>query len=285
MKTTHLYATQAIGIFDSGIGGLTVAQAVKNLLPNEKIIYFGDVAHHPYGEKSSSAIQAYCIKICDFLLEKNVKLILIACHSAASAAYELVTEYVASKAKVISVIDPVINMIRENFANQTMGLIGTRQTVDSGIYAEKIQALKSNIVLKSLATPLLAPMIEEGYAYTDNPILTGLLADYLSHYDLKNIQALLLGCTHYPLIKSHIQAYYTKNHQRQPVLIDSAAVTAEAVKGLLAHHHLLNNGNHTHERLHEFYVSDYTEAFIASAKFFFPDEFKNLRFELFSLWE
>jgi glutamate racemase len=115
---------QPIGIFDSGIGGLTVAHAVSTLLPHEDLIYFGDTAHLPYGDKSSAAIQSYTVKICDLLLKQNCKVILIACNSASSAAYHLAKEYVGSKAKVINVIDPVITYISLHLDNKTIGLIG-----------------------------------------------------------------------------------------------------------------------------------------------------------------
>jgi glutamate racemase len=106
-------ANQPIGVFDSGIGGMTVAHAVKQLLPNEQLIYFGDTAHLPYGDKSTAAIQAYSIKITEVLLQRNCKLILIACNSASAAAYELVREYVGSRARVFNVIDPVVDYVRK----------------------------------------------------------------------------------------------------------------------------------------------------------------------------
>ena len=116
-----------IGIFDSGIGGLTVASAVKKELPNEQIIYFGDIAHLPYGDKSTAAIQAYSIKITQLLLERGCKLILIACNSASAAGYELVKEYVGKKAKVLNVIDPVIDYLREHYAGNHQGICGMRR--------------------------------------------------------------------------------------------------------------------------------------------------------------
>jgi glutamate racemase len=148
-------ASDPIGIFDSGIGGLTVAKAVKNLLPNESLIYFGDTAHLPYGDKSTAAIQAYSIKICDILLQKNCKVILIACNSASAAATDLVIEYVGKRAKVFNVIEPAVNYIREKYANTTIGLIGTKQTVSSNVYSRKIEALDNGLKLNSLATPFL----------------------------------------------------------------------------------------------------------------------------------
>ncbi len=134
-------ASDPIGIFDSGIGGLTVAQAVKKRLPGENLIYFGDTAHLPYGDKSTAAIQAYSIKICDDLLQHNCKVILIACNSASAAAYELVKEYVGSKAKVMNVIDPVINYLREKLIQTKVGLIATKQTVLTGVYTKKVKEL------------------------------------------------------------------------------------------------------------------------------------------------
>jgi glutamate racemase len=121
-------------------------------LPNEHIIYFGDTAHLPYGDKSTAAIQAYSVKICDVLLRQQCKLILIACNSASAAAYELVTAYIGSKAKALNVIDPVVEFVGTQFENQTIGLIGTKQTVNSNVYKKKIDDLQKAITLRSLAT-------------------------------------------------------------------------------------------------------------------------------------
>lgn len=275
-------SSQPIGIFDSGIGGLTVASAVNKLLPHEKMIYFGDTAHLPYGDKSAAAIQAYTIKICDMLLQQKCKLILIACHSASSAAYDLAKEYVASKSTVINVIEPTINYLREHHASHKIGLIGTRQTVNSNIYLKKISELNLDIQLSALATPLLAPMIEEGYA--NNHALFEILESYLDHPELKNIQALLLACTHYPLLKSVIKKYYAEKN-KNITLIDPADITAQAVKGFLEHENLLNKistGGINPTPLHHFYFSDYSDALVENAKFFFPTA---LHFEHYPLWE
>src|SRR5688572_28103728 len=156
-----LLPSQPIGVFDSGIGGLTVAHAIRNHLPNESMIYFGDTAHLPYGEKSEAAIQAYSVKIADVLLKKRCKVIVIACNSASSAAYELLREYVGKNVRIINVIDPMVQLVAESFAGKQVGLIGTKRTVQSGVYVRKINELNKNIKVHSLATPLLAPMIEE----------------------------------------------------------------------------------------------------------------------------
>lgn len=266
-------STQPIGIFDSGIGGMTAAYAVKQLLPNEQIIYFGDTAHFPYGDKSTAAIQSYSVKICDLLLKHNCKVILIACNSASSAAYHLAKEYVGSKSKVINVIDPVIAYLGDKFENRTIGLIGTKKTVGSNVYQKKIDKLNKNITLKAMATPLFAPMIEEGFF--ENAISDKIIVEYLSDGRLADIEALILGCTHYPLIKHQIESYY----QGKVDVIDTSQLVAEYLKNYLEKCSLLNPGDHKTDK---FYVSDYTHSFAESTKIFFREE---VQLEYYPLWE
>jgi glutamate racemase len=254
-----------IGIFDSGIGGLTLAHAITELIPQEPIIYFGDTAHLPYGDKSATAIQAYSVKICNLLLEKNCKLILIACNSASAAAYDLVKAYVGTKAIVVNVIDPVIEYLDREWEGKTLGLIGTKQTVNSGIYARKAEALGKNIEIKSLATPLLAPMIEEGFF--NNRISEQIIQEYLANPILSGIDGLILGCTHYPLIKKQIEEYY----QGSISVIDTSVIVADAIKNILSSNDLLVSGE-TGSR--QFYVSDFTESFEQSTKQFFGEAIK-----------
>ncbi|WP_154855625.1 glutamate racemase [Cyclobacterium xiamenense] len=267
-------AQAPIGIFDSGIGGLTVAREVKKILPDEQLIYFGDTAHLPYGDKSTAAIQAYSVKIADVLLQQNCKLILIACNSASAAAYELVKAYVASKAHVVNVIDPVVDYLRENHAGQKVGLIGTKQTVGSGVYLQKINALNAGIQLKSLATPLLAPMIEEGFHL--EKISKEIVASYLSQEVLADIEALVLGCTHYPLIKKQIREYYDGKVD----LIDASETVAKSVAAFLGYHQLLAKSQSGSDD--RFLVSDYTVSFEETTKLFFG---KQIRLQKYPLWE
>jgi glutamate racemase len=269
---TKLSATQPIGIFDSGIGGLTVARAVVDHLPNENIIYFGDTAHMPYGDKSTSAIQAYSVKIADMLLQQQCKLIVIACYSATSAAYELVKEYVASKAIVMDVIDPMVHYLHAHHAHQRIGLIGTRQTVHSNVYKKKIDKLNRNIQLTSLATNLLASAIEE---FGNNKVIDSLLSEYLSHPTLKNLDVLILACTHYPVVKENISRYFKGEIE----IIDPSDIVAQAVKQRLTKHNLLNSEGASSKH---FYVSDYTESFCAGTKTFFSEEIK---LEHYPLWD
>ncbi len=262
-----------IGIFDSGIGGLTVARAVKDLLPNESIIYFGDTAHLPYGDKSAAAIQSYTVKICDLLIKQQCKVILIACNSASSAAYQLAKEYVGSKAKVINVIDPVIAYLGEKFENKTIGLIGTKRTVRSNVYQKKLDKLNKNIQLRSLATPLLAPMIEEGYF--DNTISEHIIHSYISDPYLNGIEALVLGCTHYPLIKNQLTSFYKDKIE----IIDSSHIVASYLKKYLEKNNLQTDSESV---INKFYVSDYTHSFAEATRIFFKEE---VNLEFYPLWE
>jgi glutamate racemase len=261
-----------IGIFDSGTGGLTVAHAIQQLLPRESMVYFGDTAHFPFGDKSEATIQANSIKIADVLLRRGCKVIVIACNSASSAAYELLKEYVRQQAHVINVIDPMVQLIGHQFPKKTVGLIGTKRTVQSNVYGQKIQQLHKDITLKSLATPLLAPMIEEGFF--NNHISHEVIARYLGDPTLESVEALILACTHYPLIKREIEAYY----QNTIPVLDSALVVAEALKAHLQTEGLLN---HDEESEKHFYVSDYTEAFEASTRIFFGEK---IELERHSIW-
>ncbi len=252
-----------IGVFDSGIGGLTVAHAISKLLPHESIVYFGDTAHLPYGDKSEASIQAYSIKIADVLLKKGCKVIVIACNSASSAAYELLKAYVRKDAEIINVIDPMVDLVLTQFANKKVGLIGTKRTVQSGIYARKINEANKNITLYSLPTPLLVPMIEEGFF--NNKISHDIIEKYLTDSSLNNIDALILGCTHYPLIKNEISSFYSKS----VTLLDSSEVVARALKNYLTENDLLSK---TAIPKHQFLVSDYTDSFEASTRIFFSEE-------------
>jgi glutamate racemase len=268
-------AARPIGIFDSGIGGLTVARAVAKRLPHERLVYFGDTAHLPYGEKSTAAIQAYSVKICDVLLRQHCKLILIACNSASAAAYELVREYVGSKAIVVGMIDPVVQHVGQHYAGRPVGLIGTRQTVGSNIYRKKIDQLDQGVDLHALATPMLIPMIEEGFF--DGRVSEEIIRTYLDHPTLQGIDALLLACTHFPLIKHEMEAYY----QGRVAVLDPSDVVAATVAEQLAARQLLapeGGGAPTHH----FYVSDFTRSFEESTRIFFGQE---VQLEHYPLWE
>ncbi len=248
----------SIGIFDSGIGGLTVANAIFKRFPNEKIIYFGDTAHLPYGDKSADSIRFYSLKISKFLLEQNCKMIVIACNSASSAAYDTLLEFFDGKALFVNVVDPLVHSVSyQGFSK--VGVIATKATVRSGIYKQKLRTINPDLEVVQLATPLFAPMIEEGFH--KNNLSKAVIENYLSHESLKDIDALLLACTHYPLIKESIDQFFDGKIK----IFDSTDVVAEVVEKKLAENNLLaetNNGSHA------FYVSEYTDSFEATTKVF-----------------
>jgi glutamate racemase len=265
-------ANAPIGVFDSGIGGLTVAHAIKLSMPRENMIYFGDTAHLPYGDKSEAAIQAYSVKIANILLQKGCKVIVIACNSASSAAYELLKEYVRHQAQVINVIDPMVEYLADHFENKTIGLIGTKRTIQSAIYPKKIAEQNKNIRLKTLATPLLAPMIEEGFF--NNQISKEIIGQYLNDPALSDLDALILACTHYPLIRNEIEAHY----KGKVIVLDSSVIVASSLQQRLTKLGLVNTEVNSASH---FYVSDYTESFENSARMFFGE---NVKLECIRMW-
>ena len=236
-------------------------------------MYFGDTAHLPYGDKSTAAIQAYSIKICNILLNQGVKLILIACNSASASAYDLVKAYVGTRAIVMNVVDPLVDYVSEKHPNSKIGLIGTKRTVHSNIYKSKIDAQNANIKLFSLATPLLAPMIEEGFFKND--ISHQIIAQYLENEELDDLNALILGCTHYPLIKKEIQDFYNGITE----IIDSSEIVSKTLKEKLKQNNLLSEKL---ENRHTFFVSDFTNSFQKATEQFFGE---SISLELYKLWE
>jgi glutamate racemase len=258
-----LTTTQPVGIFDSGAGGLTVAAAVRNLLPEEQIIYFGDTAHLPYGDKSAETVRRYSLRIADFLLSKNCKVILIACNTASAAAFDAVVEHVNGKVPVINVIDPATEYVAANPKLKHVGVIGTKGTIGSGMYPQKINDLSPDKHVVSLATPLLVPMIEEGFIFDD--ISNAVVKKYLESHELKGIDSLILGCTHYPIIKNQIRKFY----DFETVVIDSSQVVAQKLKETLANHNLLSTKRSGE---HQFFVSDYSTYFKKLAEMFFEEE-------------
>lgn len=257
---SHLSPSQPIGIFDSGVGGLTVAKEIKRLLPHENLIYFGDTKHLPYGEKSREAIVGYCTKITQFLLEKNCKAIVIACNSATANALAEVLALVNQKVPVIDVINPVAEKVSYEIHNN-VGVIATKATVNSGLYKKSIRKHNKFIKVDELATPLLVPAIEEGFR--NHPITHSIIYNYLSNSKLKNIETLILGCTHYPLLLNEIKQYYG-NRVR---VIDSPNIVTNQLKIILDKHHLLNQENL--QPTYQFYLSDITKNFEKISKKFF----------------
>lgn len=260
---------KTIGIFDSGIGGLTVANAISELLPNEAIVYFGDTAHLPYGDKSEDLIKSFSLDIANFLIEtKDCKAIVIACNTASAVAYEHLRDTHKGNIPILNVIDPIIEAIVKDNNIKKVGLIATQTTINSGVYQEKLKRRKPEVAIEVLATPLLVPMIEEGFA-NDN-ISHAVIANYLKNPMFNDIDALILGCTHYVLIKEEISTFF----KHKVKLFDSTDILAEKLKGILENENLL-----VPERIQEdiFYVSDLTLGFQNSARRFYGN---NIMLEL-----
>lgn len=262
-----------IGIFDSGIGGLTVASAVHDLLPNESIMYFGDTAHFPYGNQSPEQIADYGMKISRFLYESGCKMIVIACNTASAHAFKGIVRDIDGRIPVINVIDPASAAIAYKYPQGSVGVIGTAGTIKSGIYKRRIERLAPQIKVSSLATPLLAPMIEEGFF--NNKISQTIINSYLEKKSLKNIDVLILACTHYPLIKKEVEDYYKGKVQ----VVDSAYWVALEVKSQLQSAEILANAKKPEFK---FYVSYLTSVFEKTAKYFFPQK---VEFKEMNIWK
>ena len=266
--------TRPIGIFDSGIGGLTVANAIRKALPNESLVYFGDTAHLPYGDKSPELIRHYSARIAHFLLQHNCKMVVIACNTASSHAHETVDAVAGPDIPVVNVIDPVVEEIVLRHTKKKVGIIGTKGTIDSKVYPKRIKKLNKQARVSSLATPLLAPMIEEGFV--SNSISKTVINSYLEKPILKGVQAIVLGCTHYPLIKKQVSAYYGK----EVAILDSPSLVAKEVKQLLAVNDLAASSHH--EPTFHFMVSDKTDSFERSTRLFFKER---ISLEEVKMWD
>jgi glutamate racemase len=258
----NLKKNQAIGIFDSGLGGLTVAKAIHTLLPNEQLVYFGDTAHLPYGDKSKETIIQYSTRIADFLIQQQCKVIVIACNSASSNAFSEVVQLTDQRALVLNVIDPVVEYI-SNTSYKKIGVIGTKSTIDSDTYYRKINEKRKDVLVYSMAAPLLVPMIEEGFIFDD--ISNAIIRNYLSRPEISEIDSLILGCTHYPIIKNQINKFYNFDID----IIDSGKIVANSLHDLLTAQDLLNT---TKPEKNKFYVSDITKYFKQIARMFFEEE-------------
>lgn len=261
-----------IGVFDSGVGGLTVAHAIKQILPAESLIYFGDTAHLPYGDKSAGAIENYSRKISKFLLDKGCKLILVACNSASASSFSILRKEFGDRVLLLDVIEPVISYI-SLMEYEKIGVIGTKRTITSGTYESGFKVKSPSKEIISMATPLLVPMIEEGFIFDD--ISNAIIRSYLSDKQLKNIQCLVLACTHYPIIKNQISKYYNFDIE----VVDSARVVALELRKLLEDNMLLNNSGKVKD---EFYVSDYTPYFEKIARVFFEGD---INLSLANIWD
>ncbi|MCX5774355.1 MAG: glutamate racemase [Fusobacteria bacterium] len=240
---------RGIGVFDSGVGGLTVCSSLHKMLPQEDIYYFGDLAHVPYGNKSQKLIQHYSMQISKFLIEKNIKLLVIACNTATAYALEYLKENL--NIPVIGVVEPGSKEAIRVSKSRNIGIIGTLGTVNSEAYINSIYALDHQVRLYQQACPLFVPIIEEGIL--EGKIAEEIILHYLSDIS-KEVDTIVLGCTHYPLLKKTIAKIINKNI----TYVDSAQVVAQTVFWQLKESQMLNSKV---EGKLEFYVSDSPKMF------------------------
>jgi glutamate racemase len=251
----------AIGLFDSGIGGLTVLQKVIEMLPTENTIYLGDTARAPYGTKSVETVVRYSFENAEFLIEKGVKLVVVACNTSTALALEALREKL--NVPLIGVIQPGVRKALLISKNKKIGVIGTEATIQSGAYTKVLKTNGGNIEVYSRACPLFVPLVEEGW--TDNGVASMTVKTYLGSLKKSGIDTLILGCTHYPLLKTAIRNFMGSTVQ----LVDSAQEIAKEVGEVLKKQSLARRegkGNHS------FFVTDAPDRFIKVGGRFLGDK-------------
>ena len=252
-----------IGVFDSGLGGLTVAREIMRLLPQEDIVYFGDTARVPYGSKSKDTIVYFSRQIVRFLQTKNVKAIVVACNTASALALDEVEKEI--DIPMIGVVKPGALAAAKATKTGHVGVIGTQATVSSGIYAKVLAGIDQNISVIGKACPLFVPMVEEGM--TEHPVMMQMIDYYLSSFKETDLDALVLGCTHYPLLRKQIHQYLGD----RITLVNPAYETAVGLKNLLQENGLLREEDREKEQAAaDLYVSDLPERFKTFANSILP---------------
>lgn len=253
-----------IGVFDSGVGGLTVVRSIIDELPRESIVYFGDTARYPYGPRRLEEIREFAVQIAEHLVEGDVKLIVVACNSATAAALEDVSAAVA--VPVVGVIQPAVRAAIRATRNGRVGLIGTQATVGSGAYQEAFRRAGDDVRVIAQACPSFVEFVERGD--TTSPALMEAAAQYLAPLQAARVDTLILGCTHYPLLRGAI------HHVMGPgvLLISSAEETAMDVYDVLSSGHLLRDGPGSPE--HRFESSGEPERFAVLGRRFLGPEFR-----------
>jgi glutamate racemase len=255
-----------IGIFDSGIGGLTVARAISDLLPSESIIYFGDTARVPYGPKSPRTIINFALQNTRFLLNRKVKLIVVACNSVSAVALpHLEKEF---DIPIIGVIEPGARTAAETVGGGSIGVIGTQATISSHSYREAITRCRPEARVIEIASPLLVPLVEEGWL--DHTVTRTVLGEYLSRLTDPETDTLVLGCTHYPLLAPAIKAILPDGI----TIVDSARETAAEVA---AHLERTSAAAVDGTPKHQFFVSDIPAKFLELGRRFFGGDLDGVK--------
>jgi glutamate racemase len=262
----HIDSARAIGIFDSGFGGLTVARAVIDLLPHEDLIYFGDTARCPYGPRPPEEVRGFALEITDLLVEEGVKIVVVACNSAESTAfYEATGRY---EVPIVTVIEPGVKAAIAATRNRRIGMIGTVATVASRAYDKVVDATRENVTFITQACPLFVDFVERGDTTSDE--LLEVAEGYLVPLKQAGIDTLILGCTHYPLLAGVIRFVMGE----EVLLVSSAETTAADVFARLKYEDLLNPSDRPGK--HRFITSGREEPFGELGRRFLGSEFQQL---------
>ncbi len=254
-----------IGVFDSGVGGLTVVREILRQIPNENVVYFGDTARVPYGTKSASTITHFAMQDSRFLLSRKVKMIVVACNTVSSNSMKVLRKNLS--VPLIDVLKPNAELAALTTQNNRIGIIGTPATIESGSYEKVISKYNPSARVFTLATPLLVPLAEQGW--TNREATNLILNEYLQKLLKKNIDTLILGCTHYPLFEREIKRICTKRVK----VINSARETAMSVKQMLVDGGIVNNGKRKGDI--SFFLSDIPRNFPSITKRFLNYNIKN----------
>lgn len=253
-----------IGIFDSGIGGLTVVKEIIKELPKESLIYLGDTARVPYGTRDNETIKKFAVELTEFMVEKNVKAIVVACNTISAVALDDVKK-TAGKIPVIDVISPAVATAVGIKGTSVLGVIGTRATTHSRAFQAQASTHGSSFKLVSVACPLFVPLVEEGFFQEKS---TELIAKkYLEEINNSNVDVLILGCTHYPILRNVIR----KSLRRRIKIVDCASPTAKILKDILTKNNLLNSSQNP--PVLKFYVTDSPDRSFEIANMFFNGNF------------
>ncbi len=259
-------SSRPIGIFDSGVGGLTVVKELNKLLPNEKIIYFGDTGRVPYGNKSKETIIHYSLQVAYFLMKKKIKMLVVACNTASSVSLPTLKRHF--HIPILGVIEPGAKTAIETTGTNNIGVIGTLGTVRSNSYKKALKKIRNKVNVYQHPCPLFVHLAEDGW--NNNKIAQMISNEYLKSFKGKKIDSLILGCTHYPLLKDVIQ----NSVGRKIKLIDSGRETAKEVKKILDKKHLANNHKMSEKNHSIFYVSDFPHKFKEVSQRFLSKELK-----------
>ena len=259
-----------IGVFDSGLGGLTSVHELHRQLPEEKVIYYGDTARTPYGSKSPETIVRFATQIVDYLVSRNTKMIIIACNTVTALALDSLRERYPA-IPIIGVIEPTVKRVVGDGC-RSVGVIATKATIGSDVYGRELRASSPGIEVYSAACPAIVPLVEEGLTDTDIMELTvrHYMDDFVAKSDFKD---LILGCTHYPLVEKHIRKLYPGLR----LYSSSAEVVSEAA-GILKERDMLASGSEFTDR---YYASDMSDNFVAMTDMLFADT--NFRIRLVKL--